>query len=129
MSFFDEFVDIGGSGGSWVGAAEKQALIENGIPFTITAIHDDDDNQYGPRFAVFALVPDPETGEEEERKFGFAKVERDEDGKVTGGVVSRDRQLNAMKHGSGSYPGLDNGGDPIMVKLTKVGRSQILQQA
>lgn len=129
MSFFDEYVDIGASGGAWISTDEKAVLMSEGIPFTITGLADDDENRYGPRFVAFCLVPDPETGEESERKLGFPKVVRDEEGNVEGGVESRDRMLNAMKHGEGTYPGLDNGGDPITVKLEKVGRAIIIRQA
>lgn len=123
-SFFDEYIDIGGSGGAWMSAAEKQVLIENGIPFQITEVADDDQNQYGPRYVLFVKVPDPETGEDEERKIGFAKVTHDEDGKIEAGVESRDRMLVQMQE----YLSRD-GSEPVTVKLTKIGRAQILQQA
>lgn len=123
-SFFDEYVDIGGSGGDWVSASEKAVLMEQGIPITITDVVDDDENRYGPRFAVFALVPDPESGEETERKLGFAKVTRDDDGNVESGVESRDRMLIQMQ----AYLARDDA-QPVQVKLEKVGRAILIRQA
>lgn len=123
-SFFDEYVDISASGGSWIKADEKAVLMEQGIPFQITAIEDDDENRYGPRFVAFVLVPNPETGDEEERKLGFPKVERDGEGAVIGGVESRDRMLVQMQE----YLSRDNA-EPVLVKLEKVGRAIIIRQA
>jgi hypothetical protein len=116
MSFFDEYVDIGG--GSWVKGPEKQVLMDNGIPFQVTAVVDDDTNSYegqaSPRFVVVALIPDPETGSEEERKIGFPK----------GTVESRDRMLSQMAE----YLEREDA-DAVIVKLEKVGRSILLRQA
>ena len=112
MAFWDEYQDIGG--GSWISAEEKQVMAENGIPFTVSAVVDDDENKYGPRFVVKGLVPDPETGEEEERQVGFPKDT----------VESRDRMLRALQ---GYLAGDD--AEPVIVKIAKIGRSYVLQNA
>lgn len=113
--FGSQFQDIGG--GDWVSSEEKAVFIEQGIPLTITALVEDQANKYGPRFVAKVLAPNPETGDEEERNLGFP----------LGTVESRDRMLFAMRDGVGDYPGLDHGGDPVVVKLTKVGNSIIIK--
>jgi len=112
--FGSQYQDIGG--GDWVSSDEKDVVIEQGIPFLITEVIEDKANKYGERFVLKVLLPNPETGDEEERNLGMG----------IGSVESRDRQLFAMRDGIGDYPGLANGGDPVLVKLTKVGNSQIL---
>lgn len=123
MSFFETYTDIGG-GGDWISASEKQVLMDEGIPFEITAVADDDANQYGPRFAVFVRVPDPATGDETERKIGFAKAEYDEAGERTAGVPSRDSMLTQLQQ----YLATDSP-EPVLAKLEKVGRSILIRQA
>lgn len=110
MGFFDEYEEIGGN---FVKGAEKETLAANGIPFQVQAVLDDDESQYGARYVLKALVPDPENGEETERSMAFAKAS----------VDSRDRMLNAMQKF------LEDGGDPVTVKLEKAGRSWLLRQA
>lgn len=110
MGFFDEFEEIGGD---FVKGAEKEVLAANGIPFQVVAVLDDDESQYGARYVLRANVPDPESGDERERSMAFAKAS----------VDSRDRMLAAMQ----KY--LDEGGEPVTVKLEKAGRSWLLRQA
>jgi len=114
MSFWDQYQDLGGGG--WIGAEEKQVLAENGIPLTVTGVVDDDENKYGARYVVKLKAPDPETGEEEDKQIGFQK----------GTVESRDRMLKQLQ----GYLSLPAGeGDPVVVKIAKVGRSYVLQNA
>lgn len=110
MGFWDNYQDIGG--GSWVSAEEKLVLAESGIPLTITAAVDDDDNKYGARYVVKFTAPDPETGEDEDRQVGLQK----------GTVESRDRFLKQVQ------AHLADGGEPVVAKLAKVGQSYIFQQ-
>lgn len=112
MAFWDEYQDIGG--GSWVSAEEKAVMAENGIPLTVTAVVDDDENKYGPRYVVKFVAPDPETGEEEDRQVGFPK----------GTVESRDRMLKALQ---GYLAGDEK--EPVVVKIAKIGKSYVLQNA
>lgn len=111
MGFFDNYKEIGGN---WISSDEKQALIDGGIPFEITAIQHDDANKYGPRFVASVVAPNPETGDEEERTIGFPK----------GTVESRDRMLLAMEE----YLAGD-GDEPVIVKLEKVGQSILIRAA
>lgn len=110
MSFWDEYVE---PQGSWVKADEKAVLIEGGIPFQITGVAEGD-YQGEPRYVVGALVPDPETGEEEERLFGFP----------IGTVESRDRMLKQLA----DYLKRDDA-EKVTVKLEKTGRSVLIRQA
>ncbi len=111
MGFFDEYKEIGGN---FVGAEEKQVLIDNGIPFEVLAVIMDEANKYGPRFVTKVMLPDPATGDEQERAISFP----------TGTVESRDRMLTQLAE----Y--LDRpDADPVMVKLEKVGRSIIVRAA
>lgn len=109
MSFFDEYKDIGG--GQYVGADEKGVLIENGIPFQMTDVVYQDESKYGERFVTRVVLPDPETGEEEERLMSFS----------AGTVESRDRMLRALAEWLDEA---DN--EPPYVKLEKVGRAVII---
>ena len=114
MAFFDTYVDKG-AGGRFLSAADKQVLIENGIPFKITGLTWDPDNEHGARFIAYCSIPDADTGEEESRKIGFP---------VGSGVDSRDDMLRAMKE----Y--LDGeGSEPVSVKLEKPGRAIFLVAA
>lgn len=114
MAFFDNYKDLGG-GGRFLSAADKQVLIENGVPFKITGLQFDEHNEHGPRFIAFVLVPDVESGEEEERKIGFP---------VGSGVGSRDSMLEAMKE---YFDGKDS--EPVVVKMEKPGRAIFLINA
>jgi hypothetical protein len=112
MGFFDTYKDIGG--GEYVSADEKGVLIENGIPFQMTDVVYQDESKYGERFVTRVLLPDPDTGETEERLMSFS----------AGTVESRDRLLRAM----GEW--LDDAdNEPPYVKLEKVGRSVIIKAA
>jgi hypothetical protein len=110
MGFWDEYEEIGGD---FVKGAEKEVLAANGIPFQVEAVLDDDESQFGARYVLRALVPDPENGEERVRSMAFAKAS----------VDSRDRMLSAMQ------TFLADGGDPVSVKLEKAGRSWLLREA
>jgi DNA-binding cell septation regulator SpoVG len=112
MAFFDTFQDIGG--GEWISSTEKQEIIDNGIVLTITKIVVDEANKYGPRYVAMVLMPNLETGDEEERQIWFP-IET---------VQSRDRMLAAMK----SYLESDDAED-VLVKLEKVGNSILVRQA
>lgn len=109
MGFFDEYKDIGG--GEYVSADEKAVLIENGIPFQITDVVYQEESKFGERFVTRALLPDPDTGEEEERLMSFG----------AGTVESRDRMLRALAEWLDEA---DN--EPPYVKLEKVGRAVII---
>lgn len=112
-SFFDNYTDLGG-GGMYLKSDEKQFLIENGVAFDIVGITHDPDNSYGPRYVAFCKIPDPGTGEPEEKKIGFP---------TGSGVDSRDSMLKAMA----DY--LGDGGEPVSVKLTKPGRAILIESA
>lgn len=111
LSFWDDYKE---SGGNYLKADEKDVLMENGIPFTVTAVQEYDHPQYGLRYELAVQVPDPESGEDEERSLSF-KI---------GSVESRDRMLKAMEE----YLGRDDA-EPVRVKLEKQGRSILLRSA
>lgn len=110
MSFFDEYKDIGG--GEYVGADEKNALIDNGIPIQITDVVYQEESKYGERYVCRVMLPDEESGEHtDERLMSFS----------AGTVESRDRMLEAM------MKWLEDGdNEPPWVKLEKVGRAVII---
>lgn len=112
MSFFDEYQEVGGS---YIGADEKKAMMEAGIPFTVTAVLDDDDNKYGARYVMKCLVPNPESGDEEDRNISFPKES---------GVESRNRMLAQMQE----YLARPEA-EPVVCKLEQVGRSILIRQA
>lgn len=114
MGFWDSYEDLSG-GGEWIKADEKNVLAENGIPVKVTKVVHDPDNQYGERYVLFLLAPDPETGSEAERKIGFASGS---------GADSRDRMLAGMV----TYFA-ENPGEEIAVKIVKKGRGFYLEQA
>lgn len=102
------------TGGNYIGAAEKKAIAEAGIPFVITAIKESEyDGQ--PRYVLSVTVPNPETGDTEERLLGFP---------IGSGVESRDRMLDALK----DY--LDgDGAEEVKAKLEKVGKAYLIREA
>jgi hypothetical protein len=110
VGFWDEYTE---PVGSWVKADEKAVIMDNGIPFKITAVTEGD-YKGEPRYVVEALVPNPESGEDEERLFGFP----------IGTVESRDRMLKQM----GEYLGRDDA-EPVVVKLEKAGQSHLIRPA
>lgn len=111
MSFWDEYKEVGGN---YIKADEKQVLIDNGIPLTVTAVVEDQHDSYGPRFVASVTVPDPATGEDEERAVSFP----------IGTVESRDKMLRQMA----DYLGREDA-EAITVKLEKAGRSILIRQA
>lgn len=100
-------------GGNYVSAAEKKVMAENGIPFTIQAVRQvfkfENEN-----YELSILAPNPETGEDEERTLSFT---------IGSGAESRDNMLHGLK----AY--LDDGGEPVTAKVTKVGRAYFIAQA
>jgi hypothetical protein len=100
-------------GGNYITAAEKKVLADNGIPFTITAIrqvHKFDNENY----ELTVMVPDPETGEPEERVLSFP---------IGTGAESRDRTIAGMvRH-------LEESGESIDAKVEKIGRGYFLTAA
>jgi hypothetical protein len=112
LSFFDTYQEIGGN---FVKADEKAVMMSEGIPFTVTGIVEDPANKYGPRYVVAILLPNAETGEEEERAIGFPQ----------GTVESRDRMLFEMK----AYLEGEGDKEPVVCKLEQIGRSIIIRQA
>lgn len=107
--FFDGYKSTA-EGGKYLSADEKQVLIDQGVVFEITALTHDPENQYGPRWVAFAVIPSPEKdGEPLETKIPFP---------TGSGVDSRDNMLTAMNE----YFGKEDA-NPVKVKLTKVGRA------
>lgn len=109
MSFFDDYKDIGG--GEYVGADEKAVIIDEGIPLTVVDVVYQEESQYGERYVIRVLLPDPDTGDEEERLMSFG----------CNSVESRDRMLKAMAE----YLETE-GATPPVVKLERVGRAVII---
>jgi hypothetical protein len=110
---FDKY-DTGG--GAYIGAAEKKAIAEAGIPFVITAVREEQENRFDqPRYVVSVTVPNPESGDDEERLLSFP---------IGSGVDSRDRMLDGLK----AYLEGD-AAEEVKAKLEKVGRSYIIRQA
>ena len=117
MGFWDDYVDEGGGG--YVSAEEKAVLIENGVAFQILSVREDDENQFqgktSPRFVTTVNIPNPLTGEDEERILPF--------GKVAGGS-SRDRMLGALQE----YLDTD-GEEDVFVVLEKIGNFIAIRKA
>lgn len=117
MGFFDEYPQESG-GGVYVKAEEKTAIAQAGIPFVVSDVVSDDANVYNgkvqPRFIVKILLPNPETGDNEERWLSFPKGS---------GVDSRDRMLAQL----GEYLAKDDA-EEVSLKLAKVNRAYVLQQ-
>lgn len=111
MGFWDEYKEIGGN---FIKADEKTVMIENGIPMRVQDVIEDQNNQYGPRYVAKVIVPNPETGEEEERAISFP----------IGTVESRDRMLAQLV----DYLARDDH-EEVVVKLEKIGRSILIRQA
>ena len=109
MSFWDGYKDEGG--GKYLSASEKAALVDNGVALQIVSVRLDEKNQFkgnaAPRYVVTFLVPNPLTGENEERLAGFA---------LSPEGSSRDRLLAALV----DYLAAGET-DPIMVKLELIG--------
>jgi hypothetical protein len=119
MGFWDEYVDEGG--GAYVTADEKASLIENQVAFQIVKVEEDDENQYqgksNPRFLATVLLPNPLTGDDEERFIGFAKASP---------PTTRDRMLEALVE---YLDDADNQGEPVLVQMEKFGNFIALKKA
>lgn len=108
-----DFAAYSGGSGSYITAAEKQVIAENGIPFQITAIRKvfkfEKDH-----YDLSILLPNPANAEEEDRVLSFA---------IGSGAESRDASLAGLeKH-------FDDGGEPKLAKLEKIGRGYYLRNA
>ena len=86
MAFWDEH-DAGGGGGGYVTPDEKKELVDSEQPFDVVAVRFEEDGKFGPRYVVTLILPDPATGEDETRFWGFQKGT---------GADGRDRLLAAM---------------------------------
>lgn len=121
MGFFDEYVNEGGGENSYIKAEEKLAIAQSGIPFEVIEVLDEEDNVFEgkkqPRYVLVISLPNPATGEEESRKLAFPKAS---------GVESRDSMLRQLHAWLEANPDAET---PVKVKLAKVGRAYILQQA
>lgn len=116
-SFWDEYKDEGG--GKYLTAAEKAALIENGVALQITDVRLDEKNQFKgnalPRYVVTFMVPNALTGENEERLAGFA---------LNPEGSSRDRLLEALTEYLGSKDA-----EPVFVVLDLIGNFVSIKKA
>jgi len=103
-------------GGQYLSADEKAALVEGEVEFQITGVRDDASNTFqgkpAPRFIVELTLPNPLSGEDEERLIGFP---------VGSGVGSRDNQLEGML----DY--FSQGGDALDVVLYKGGNAFLIK--
>lgn len=112
LAFWDEYKEVGGN---FIKAAEKQILMDEGVPFNITAVVEDQTNKYGPRYAAQVVIPEGVAGVEAgERTISFP----------IGTVESRDRMLGQMA----TYLDREDA-DDVVVKLEKVGQSILIRQA
>lgn len=112
MSFWDSH-EVS-SGGGYLSAEEKDALVKSGASFDITGVRFEPENKYGPRYVITFTLPNPTTGDPETRMLGFVKGS---------GVTSRDDILEAMivdHFGAGEtepIPAiLDKGGNAFLIK-------------
>lgn len=112
MSFWDEYTEV--AGGAFVSAEEKATLASNGVVFEITGVSEEKGGKYGDRFLTKIMLPNPLTGEDEERILGFGK----------GTVTTRDAMLEALTGYLGS-----NNPVPVMVKLEKAGQAYLIRKA
>lgn len=123
MSFWDtdEAKAATQGGGKYLTAAEKVALIDNAVTLQITGVRLDEKNQFqgnaAPRYVVTFMVPNPLTGENEERLSGFA---------LSPDGSSRDRLLEALMGYLASGEADD---DPIFVVLEKIGNFVSIKKA
>lgn len=115
--FWDANPDLlTGGGGEYVGADEKEELMEDGVPFPVTsvAIRENPFEKDSEQYVVAITLPDSETGEPTARLLTFTK----------GAVESRDRTCDRMA----KYLE-DPANEPPVCQLEKVGRSIILRPA
>lgn len=121
-------------GGNYISAAEKKALAQSGIPFTVTAVRGPIEKGFErPAFDLDIIVPDPESGEDEERCLSFP---------YGSGAESRDRMLKGiqvyLKGVEGVEADEENGveavaavppGEPLKAKVVQIGRAYFLEPA
>lgn len=113
MGFWDEYKQVGGN---FIKAAEKQILMDEGVPFPITSIVEDTANKFGPRYVATVVIP--------EGLEGVTAGERALSFPIGTGVESRERMLAQMAE----Y--LDRAdADDVVVKLEKVGQSILIRPA
>jgi hypothetical protein len=92
--------------GLYLGAIDKQRMIDNGLPFEVTSISEGE-GQYGPEFNCTIQSPDPETDGGHVAKVLSLKI----------GYEGRDHKLRAMSDWLEShYP------ETVLCRLVKVGR-------
>ena len=113
MGFFDEYEkkeqerrDSGEGGSVFLSSSEKKVLIDEGVPFVVTAVENDPQNKFGPRYIVSVEI------DGDARKAGFGK----------NSVFSRDRMLEYIQEM------LEQGAEPPTMRLTLNGRSQVLEE-
>jgi len=110
MGFFDEYVPYDGPG-LYLGAAEKQVMIDNAAPFAVTSISEAV-GKFGDEFNVTIETPDPATAGGNVAKVISFKI----------GYAGRDAKLRAMRLWlEEHYP------ENVVCKLAKVGRMLDLQ--
>lgn len=110
--FGDSYVPSEEGGGLYIGADEKQALSEGGIPFKVTDVTFEPDTQYGEQYELTVFLP---TEPEEERRLAFA---------AKSNVGSRDDMLEQAANFFG-----EDDAEPFWLKLEKKGRAWILELA
>lgn len=104
-SFFDNYADTGGV--NWMKTEEKNEVIASGTPLQVVRVIDRKSGKFGPEF-VLVFTLDGET-----RGLSFQKES----------VESRDDFFRAL------IAWLDEGKDAPVVKIEKVGDSQIITAA
>lgn len=102
------------TGGAYINAAEKKAIAEAGIPVTINSVREGD-YKGEPRYVLSVTVPNPETGDDEERLLAFP---------IGSGVESRDSMLKALAE---YLDGAD--AEPVKAKIELKGKSYLLREA
>ena len=102
-----------GSTGRFITKEEKNLLVQEGIPFQVVGIRQvfkfDKEN-----YELTILMPDPTTGEEEERVLTFP---------IGSGAESRDAQL------AGLAAHFEENDEPWTAKMYQQGRGYYLQNA
>lgn len=110
--FADSYVPTEGGDGLYIGAEEKQALSEGGIPFRVEGVNFEPDTQYGEQYELVVFLPD---APDEERRLAFA---------ARSNVGSRDDML---EQAAAFFEDAD--AEPFWLKLNKVGRAWLLELA
>lgn len=116
QGFFDTYKDLSG-GGTFMKKDEKDFLIQNGVVIQITGLQEEGPDEFNKngRWVAFSQVPNPESGEPEERKISFP---------IGTNVPTRDSMLTAMKQYFN-----EEGSEPVSVKLTQPGRAILIVPA